>query len=141
MPYFNKSDIPKHLKCYTRTCAWCSTTFYSPQPKAQYCRTTCRVYAFQKRNPEGFSKRQPLNKKDLEQQIDLLETTLEQSFQFRSKEQYKKTKRQLNLLKSHLTIEAPELDNIHEDDLLYVLLKNISFNKNFFKSLIKDLKK
>lgn len=136
MPYFTKESFPKHLKCYTRCCAWCETTFYSSKPKAKYCQSTCRAYAYQKRHPERVEK-QP-TKKELQAAFERYQ---KQSIRFDSIKELEQVKKQLQLLKSHLQLINTAWVEVQEDELIHVLLQELKFNKETIEQINLYLKK
>ena len=139
MPVFNKEELPKHLKSYTKSCAWCSTTFYTTKPKTKYCRSTCRVYAFQKRNPELVAQEKQPTKKDLRTVIEKQEKILNRSISFDKLKEYQKYLKKIEIIKSHLLARNPEIEVSDDQKLLLTILENIDYSDQFLNKIAKNI--
>ncbi len=141
MPYFNKSDIPKHLRCYTKHCTYCDRQFYTSKPKTKYCCNTCRAYAFQKRNPNGYSQEKPLTKAELQKHLETLQKQEQQSILFQEKTDFTQLNQGLDLLRAYLLIQEPEQTTIRDEKLLLACIELIKNDTTMVEQLSKYLNK
>jgi len=125
MPVFNKDELPKNLKSFTKVCDWCATTFYTTKPKAKYCRNTCRAYAYQKRNPERIKQDKPITKLELQQELKRVK---QQSLYVEKKSDWNLIQKQLILVKGKLAVQDPKFVTIENTELLLAVLKAVTAN-------------